>query len=155
MVARQAWKNVWPSRRRYISRFATNYSPIGRNMKRWHFWKTSQCPRCLQPNETCDHVLQCQDPRASTTCQEAFITLISRFEEINTEPQIQQALVMFLRWWIGENDTNVTDFRDVIKRALEQQFRLGWDQFVRGRIVTQWAKIQLEHFVELESRQTG
>lgn len=51
-AARQAWKNVRPSRRRYISKFATNYSLVGRNMKRWRL-------RCLQTNESWDHVVQC------------------------------------------------------------------------------------------------
>jgi hypothetical protein len=59
---------------------------------------------------------------------ESFITLISRFEEINTEPQIQHTLVMFLRWWVGENNMDVEEFSDPIKRALDQQFRLGWNQ---------------------------
>jgi hypothetical protein len=61
-AACQAGKNIWPARRPYVSKFSTNYPRVGQNMPRWHFWKTNLCPRCLAPNETCDHVLQCMDP---------------------------------------------------------------------------------------------
>jgi hypothetical protein len=154
-VARQAWKSVWPSRRRYIAKFAANYSPVGRNMKRWRFWKTSQCPRCLQPNETCDHVIQCQDPRAVTTREAALLTLSSRLEEIHTEPQIQHVIEMFIRWWTDKSDTNTTDVSVPIQRALDQQFRIGWDQFMRGRIGTRWAIQQAAYFTDHKVRQTG
>jgi hypothetical protein len=39
--------------------------------------------------------------------------------------------------------------------ALDQQYRLGWDQFVRGRIGTQWAHLQSVHFANLKVRQTS
>jgi hypothetical protein len=50
LAARQAWKNVWPSQQRYISKLATNYLPVGRNMKRWrHFGKPANAPDVFNP----------------------------------------------------------------------------------------------------------
>jgi hypothetical protein len=31
-AARQAWKNVWPARHQYESKFATNCLPVGHNI---------------------------------------------------------------------------------------------------------------------------
>ena len=153
-AARQAWKNVWPARRRYVSKFSTNYSPVGRNMRRWHFWKTNQCPRCLAPNETCDHVLQCPDPRADTTRRLAFASLSKRMDDIKTAPLIQDALLTVLNCWITD-DGIPTDFTADIQGALDKQLALGWDQFFRGRIAIQWQQMQSAHFEALQLRQTG
>jgi hypothetical protein len=60
LVARQAWKNMWPIWWCYVSKFATR--------------KISQHPQYILPDETCDHAIQCQDPRAITTCPEALKT---------------------------------------------------------------------------------
>mgnify|MGYP000697896486 CR=1 FL=1 len=60
----QAMKHTSEARHRWICKFAANQGPTGRNMKRWRFWATSQCPRCLAENETTDHVLQCPHPSA-------------------------------------------------------------------------------------------
>jgi hypothetical protein len=153
-AARQAWKNVWPARRRYVSKFSTNYSPVGRNMRRWRFWKTNQCPRCLAPNETCNHVLQCMDPRAATTRQVAFASLSQRMDDIKTAPLIQGALLTALKCWIAAT-VIPTDFTAEIQSALDQQHTLGWDHFVRGRIAIQWQTVQSVYFEELKVRQTG
>jgi hypothetical protein len=153
-AACQAWKNVWPERRCYVLNFTTNYLPVGRNMRRWRFWKTNLCPRCLAPNETCDHVLQCMDPRAATTRQEAFSSLSKRMDEIKTAPLILEAILSGLQCWIAA-DGMPTDFNADIQAALDHQLKLGWDQFVRGRIVTHWQELQSAHFEELQLRQTG
>jgi hypothetical protein len=100
-------------------------------------------------------VIQCQDPCAVTTRQEAFLTLSSRLEGIHIKPQIQNVIGMFLRWWTGESDTNTTDVSVPIHRALDQQFRIGWDQFVRGQVGTLGAMLQSEYFADLKVRQTA
>jgi hypothetical protein len=48
-----------------------------------------------------------------------------------------------------------TDFTAKMQAALDHQLKLGWDQFVRGRIVTHWQELQSAHFEELQLRQTG
>jgi hypothetical protein len=82
--------------------------------------------------------------------QEAFLTLSSRLEEIHTEPQIQSVIEMFLRCWTDKSDTNTTGVSIPIQHALDQQFRIGWNQFVRGRIVTLWTALQSEYFADLK-----
>jgi hypothetical protein len=62
---------------------------------------------------------------------------------------------MFLQWWLGMGNTNTTAFSQSIQQALDQQSRLGWDQFLRGRIGLKWAQLQSQHFLEQKMRQTG
>jgi hypothetical protein len=87
-------------------------------------------------------------------CQEAFLTLSSQLEEIHTEPQIQSVIEMFLRCWTDKSDTNTTGVSIPIQHALDQQFRIGCNQFVRRRIGTLWT-LQSEYFADLKVRQTG
>jgi hypothetical protein len=62
---------------------------------------------------------------------------------------------MFLQGWLGTGDTNTTAFSESIQQALDQQSRLGWDQFLRGRIGLKWAQLRSQHFLELKLRHTG
>jgi hypothetical protein len=48
-----------------------------------------------------------------------------------------------------------TDLTANIQAALDHQLKLGWDQFVRGQIVTHWQELQSAHSKELQLRQTG
>ena len=40
---------------------AVDQLATGRYMKQMNFWASDKYPRCLQPNETTNHVLQCQE----------------------------------------------------------------------------------------------
>jgi hypothetical protein len=64
IAPKAAWGNAKTTRRRWICKNAADLIPVGRNMKRWHFWKKNNCPRCLHEDDTTAHVQQCQDPRA-------------------------------------------------------------------------------------------
>jgi hypothetical protein len=64
IAPKAAWSNAKTARRRWICKKAADLIPVGRNMRRWQFWKKNNCPRCLHKNETTVHVQQCQDPRA-------------------------------------------------------------------------------------------
>jgi hypothetical protein len=94
------------------------------------------------------------DPRPATTRQEAFLSLSKRMDDIKTASLILEALLMELQCWIAAGGMP-TDFTADIQAALDHQLKLGWDQFVRGQIVTHWQELQSAHFEELELRQTG
>jgi hypothetical protein len=154
-AARQAWKNVRSARRHHVSKFSTNYLLVGRNMRRWSFWKTNLCPRCLAPNKTCDHVLQCMDPRIATIRQEAFLSLSKQMDDIKTALLILEALLSGLQCWIAANGMP-TDFTANMQAALDHQLKLGyWTNSFAVKIVTYWQELKSAHFEELQLRQTG
>jgi hypothetical protein len=66
-----------------------------------------------------------------------------------------RAAEMFIRWYVDESDTNSTHISLSIQCVLDQQFWIGWDQFVRGQIGTLWAMLRSEYFADLKVRQTG
>jgi hypothetical protein len=75
-------------------------------------------------------------------------------DDIKTALLIQEALLTGLKCWIAA-DGIPTDFTADIQNALDHQLKLGWDQFVCGRIAIQWQALQSAHSEELRVRQTG
>ena len=50
----------WPwEKAKWQLKLWTGFAPVGRVLKRRHKLYHHLCPRCLQNNETCLHVLQC------------------------------------------------------------------------------------------------
>jgi len=45
-----------------MTKWVTGWLPVGKNMARWGFWATPNCPECQFPNETPSHVLHCPAP---------------------------------------------------------------------------------------------
>ena len=47
------------SMRRWTAKFTTGFCAMGLRMTQMKKWPTADCPRCGQPNEDTDHILQC------------------------------------------------------------------------------------------------
>jgi hypothetical protein len=76
------------ARKRWVCKFAANYAPVGRNMKRWKFWPDDRCSRCLSNNESARHVLQCPDLWALQQQLESLAKFEQQLRFIKTAPAI-------------------------------------------------------------------
>ena len=73
---------TWPwGKTKWMTKFWTGFAPVGRVMKRRKEWQHDMCPRCLAPNETSMHVLQCREQSSRTQWE----TSIGKFEETLVE----------------------------------------------------------------------
>ena len=124
-------------------------------MKRWQFWEDDLCPRCLTANENTDHVLRCADPRAA----QARETAIGKFRDtllaMKTETTLQAAIIAQTKGWLQHLPVIAHTFPLEIRRAMHSQGKLGWDQFLRGRIVKEWQPIQEKELQRLKSKRTS
>ena len=62
-------------------------------MKMRKQWEHSLCPRCLEDNETNDHILLCQDTRAQQHWEKLSAKLDSDMVSITTAPEIRRTII--------------------------------------------------------------
>jgi hypothetical protein len=152
----QAMKHTSEARHRWICKFAANQGPTGRNMKRWRFWATSQCPRCLAENETTDHILQCPHPSAVLCRKTALAQLVKTLDDLFTHPRLRTLMTKNIKSWCN----NLPPWQppllpDDVSKLVDNQTALGWHWLLRGRLTTDWALLQNEYYTNIQHRSTG
>jgi len=60
----RAMQEILVNRRRWVSKYVSGHFATGKNMCRWHFRSSTQCPRCGDPQEDKHHILICHVPEA-------------------------------------------------------------------------------------------
>jgi ribonuclease HI len=152
----KAIKRLPFSRQLWLAKHASGHCPVGRMMKIRKHWEHSMCPRCLQDNETTEHVLLCQDPRAA----EHFTRLAKKLDlelvSMETAPEIRRTIIRKITNWrrrrrVTAQITNKYGERE----ASEHQDIIGWTNFMIGRMAPEWAAAQQSYFDWLGRRRTG
>jgi hypothetical protein len=152
----RAIKRLPFSRQLWISKHASGHCAVGRMMKIRKHWEHSMCPRCLQDNETTEHVLLCQDPRAS----EHFELLAKKLDidlvTMETAPEIRRTIIRKLTNWRRRRrlTAQITN-KYGEKEASEHQDDIGWNNFMLGRMAPEWASSQQSYYDWLGRRKTG
>ena len=153
-AAKGAWRIGTTARRKWVCKHAANLLPVGRNMKRWQFWKHHKCPRCLEDDETGSHVLRCQDPRARTHRTKVLDVFDTRLRTLKTSKAIRCTLLAQVQAWMDGTSPARLPIPPLLRAAVRDQTTLGWDQFVKGRIANCWARLQAEDFASRQLRNT-
>jgi len=73
----RAMREIPLPRRRWVSKFISGHFSHGKNMQRWKFRTTAQCPRCHESLEDKKHILKCPAPEAA----ELWSTSISHLKQ--------------------------------------------------------------------------
>ena len=68
-------------------------------MKLWKFQDNSKCPHCDQIDEDFDHILQCNDTRATKTWPKSLSNLSSELQVVNTQLELIHVLVENISAW--------------------------------------------------------
>ena len=100
-------------------------------MKRMGFWASDKCPRCLQPNETTMHIVQCPDISA----MQLMITLRQKLQRklmaFPTKPQTAELIdqLLFTNSWKidpqAPNDIHAANL-------MNEQLKLPLEDFAKG-----------------------
>ena len=94
------------------------------------------CPRCLQNNETCLHILQCPVETPRTHWELVINKLEETLIDIRTNPHINRAWKSRLLGW---KDRHQFPFRQftlemMVYSALQEQDANNWSNFLMGRL---------------------
>ena len=145
----------YTGKRRWLTKQATGFAGTGRMMRLRRSWAHSNCPRCAATNEKPAHVLSCPSLGARATWHEGLDALDVWMTKVDTDPDLQSALMSRLRAWPRPPMEAFETPPSSIRQALYDQDKLGWYNFLLGRISLQFSSAQDEHYQAIDSQRTG
>ncbi|MGH7955165.1 MAG: hypothetical protein ACREOZ_04315, partial [Gloeomargaritales cyanobacterium] len=140
-------------------KFMHNWWHHGRQQKLMGVETTSengQCPLCLGADETTDHILRCPSEQGKTARRKAWLTVLKELKEEKTAPLILKAINESVASWTeGRTRTWRSEYTDInaqqVHKAAQAQSKIGWEQFMRGRVARQWRMAQMRYLNETGS----
>ena len=144
--------------RRFISKWVSQQTAVGKIMLRRDARVCGNCPRCDAPTEDTLHVLRCPHPDSREHWRKGCKILRKWMRSTGTHPSIMRVLYHVLRRFGSTKnfDTYVpTGYEESIQSCLNAQTHLSWTGFLEGFLTTDWAATQHQYYVTQQSRKTG
>ena len=129
---------------------------ITQSLEKWGFRSDSRCPRCKNPDESVIHVIVCPHPCTNDLWNEQISNLKQWLRYPKTNGNIIEAIILNLKKLRKSGGIYGHHYQDIrMRKAVQDQNNIGWDQFMLGRISTRWSTIQDRHYKRIQSRRTG
>ena len=144
--------------RRFISKWVSRQTAVGKIMLRRDARACGHCPRCGAPNEDTLHVLRCPHPTSREQWRKGCKTLRKWMRSAHTHPRITRAVYHVLRRFGSRPDFDTyvpTEYEEPIQLCLNAQSHLGWTGFLEGFLTYDWAATQHNYLEAQGSRKTG
>jgi hypothetical protein len=110
-----------------------------------------KCPRSNK-RETNEHVTTCTDDRQTKIWQKIWKSLAKRLDKSYTQHTIKECILTGIKLTMTSSTTTL-HHEDIsfeptgpIKRAIEEQNEIRWNNFYRGRISLEWLTAQQEQY---------
>jgi hypothetical protein len=142
----------------WAAKHASRFCATGRMMERMKLWDNAHCPCCGHEMETTHHVIQCPDPRMRQQWEESVEGLEMWMDEVDTDPEINNCFSKVLCQADPTSfELECTDLppSHPVRRAAEDQDKIGWFYFTEGKISKLWAEAQQAHYHTHHSRRSG
>ena len=126
-------------RRVWLVKHIVGMTGVNRWRYRWKQQQSNQCPICFTDDETTEHVILCKDERVNDQWKNSIAALELQLDKLGTPRTILNTIVQQLLLW---RDPNHSVTGEQIQSIIEQQTKVGWKNFLYGRVVPAW---QHEH----------
>jgi hypothetical protein len=145
-------------KKRWLLKHATGFCGVGKR----EFLRGNQdhedCPRCGEP-ESSRHVVECRGTGTDLTFTLAVHKLETRMLELDTAPPIAHAILTRVRQWRKHGDRRLPTFRTRDKwgaqHAVADQDKIGWYNFLIGRVSKKWSDSQQRFIDSLKRKNSG
>lgn len=129
---KKATKNLTKSQHTFVSKYIHGWLPT-RGHPGYDNFKCVRktCPLCKQETESNNHFIVCEWKRSENT-----ETLIEKINTIKTNTHIQTLLTDLIR---STANSEVIKISETYKQLESRQRRIGFNQLLMGRYVTNWA----------------
>jgi len=94
-----AMREIPVNQRRWVAKYVSGHFATGKNMCRWQFRSSSQCPRCGDPQEDKNHILNCHAPEARKLWDKSLKALDWWLQDEGTDTSLREHLMDHLRSW--------------------------------------------------------
>ena len=137
-------------------KMASCFLPVNRMVARMDPSESNLCPCCRRKEETTKHLTRCKEQGRTRMFRESVETMVDWMESTGTEPILMLAVEEYL---MGRGRVRMVDILEdedderYVQYA-EEHDKLGWDNFVGGRVSATLFIIQEEWFKEAKSSRT-
>ena len=122
-------------KKHFISKWASDWIATGANMVKWKLRYKSNCPHCLQSEETTDHILHCKNEEVGQRWETKLKEFDEKLRKIRTCNRLRQAIIRELKGWRLSKLPNLpVHYDDELRMAIREQRRIGWRNFLEGLI---------------------
>ena len=124
---------------------------VGKMMKIWKYWDDSACLSCDESVETTHHVMLCPCVEHMLAWDEAIAGLEAWMVEVNMDPKILHCIC----WTLQSRDPShlfVACTENGTWAVVKEQDKIGWMNFLEGRISRKWQEWQEEYYLLHQSR---
>ena len=105
-----------------------------------------KCPNCSCSPERADHISRCLDSGRSRLFESSVQDLREWFGRQRTAPLLAHMACAYLRARGGRSMTSYAVAGSPFAVLARRHDRLGWKNFLEGRIVTDWEELQARHY---------
>lgn len=134
----------------WASKHMAHFCAVGRMMRNWGFWDHDRCPCCHQPDETTTHILLCRFPGMTDNYNNQAELIIDWLTSYGTHPDVLTCLTRALR--ARDPHTLFTAYcTPACHSAAASQDTIGWQNFLEGKISTDWRLLQEEYYINTGS----
>jgi hypothetical protein len=116
-----------------------------------------KCPRCLQDNETTDHVLSCREPGAYALWQQLMTDLEIWMTVNYGHPGLIELILVGLKKWHNQERIPYTYdiLEPLLKTAWTKQKRFGWTSLIDGFWAYEWRLCQEQYLHRIRSQRSS
>ena len=134
-----------PDQRR-ITQFRCGWLPVNKRCCKWMKDRTGICPCCqICESESVNHLLKCSHNKHHTG--ELYSSLQSSMEKAKFHTTIIECILDQVSRWFFPHDIHPEQHDsppDCLQDAIDAQTDIGWGNFLRGFIATQWIDANAE-----------
>jgi hypothetical protein len=131
-------------RRNFLTKFCCYTLPTGDRLHRRTDSYDDRCPSCHAPNETDDHILQCNAPARRAWRSDLLKTLLKPLNAF-VDPVLLDIFREGLLRFFGDDHLDPTIYPPRYQRLLKQQSAIGWNNLLRGKLSEDWAYLQQQY----------
>jgi hypothetical protein len=105
------------------------------------------CLTCNSATETQDHIVTCKASESRNTIKKQFFQNLNKtMVNLNTDQDVQRVITECLYAYVEDMEIPhinmlVDQPNQLLWKAYNEQTRIGWDQFLKGRMIKIWKKL--------------
>jgi hypothetical protein len=157
----------------WICKLVSDFAGTNRMLSNWQDSASNTCPCCGQGNETIHHVTTCPDPGRVAMFHESVLSMVEWLSDTDMEDELALGLLDYLLAQGTKPLRSLLRPNSKYQQYAAEHDRLGWDNFLEGRVsqtlfqlqqdnlvragsswrIQTWAKKFVQHLLEITHRQ--
>jgi hypothetical protein len=135
----------------WVTKHVSGFCGIHKHLVRMQSTESACCPCCGSKIETTRHITQCCDPGRTQMFEESTQELVSWMTQQCGLPELTTSLEVYLLHRGRHTMKTICDQFPTLQRFAQDHDRLGWENFIMGRISTTLFHLQSNYLQQIRS----